>query len=112
MVDNLGSTITITPLTITKDKWGDKTESEGTPVVTVGLPYDIFSEKYNFQTAGDLDEGDTVVIVKYDETVATQSNDIRYKLTFDSQDYDITSIEDYDISGITLAKQIMCKKRI
>ena len=112
MIDDLGSTITITPLTITRDKWGDKTESSGSAVATVGLPYDIFSEKYNFQMVGDLDEGDTIVIIKYDETVATQASDVRYKLTFDSIDYDVISIEDYDISGITLAKQIICKKRI
>ena len=112
VIDNYGSTITITPLTISRDKWGDKTESAGSAVATVGIPYDIMSERFNFQAIGNLEEGDTIIIIKYDETIATQSSDIRYKITFDSIDYDVTSIEDYDVAGITLAKQIIAKRRI
>lgn len=112
MIDTYGSTVTITPMSLTQDKWGDKTESDGTPVVTVGIPYDIFSERFNFLTVGDLTEGDTLIIVKYDETIYAQSSDTRYKITFDSVDYDVISVEDYDVANITLAKQIVCKKRI
>jgi hypothetical protein len=112
VIEDYGSTIVFTPMTLTRDKWGDKTESDGSTVATVGIPYDIFGEKFNYQAAGDLEEGDTIIIIKYDETVATQSSDVRYKVTFDSIDYDVISIEDYDVAGLTLAKQVMAKRRI
>jgi len=112
IIEKYGSTITITPITITTDKWGDKTETDGTTVSTVGIPYDIMSERFNFQMPGDLVEGDMIMILKDDETVDSPTDNIRYKITFDSQDYDVISVEDYDVSDITLAKQVTCKKRI
>jgi hypothetical protein len=111
LIDSYGSTTTITPMTITKDKWGDKTESDGSDVDTVSIPFDIFSEKFNFKQVGDINEGDLTLIIKDTETIAAESEEIRYKITFDSIEYDVTSVEDYDISGITLAKQIIVKKR-
>lgn len=112
VIDDYGSDITITPMTLTTDKWGDKTESDGTPVSTVGVPYDLFSERFNFITPGDLLEGDLRIIVKYDETIYVETGDTRYKITFDSQDYDVVSVEDYDVADITIAKEVVGKKRI
>ena len=112
VIDTYGSTVVITPMTNTEDKWGDKTESDGTPVSTLGIPYNIMSERFNFIPAGDLVEGDIILILKNDETIYAQNGEVRYKITFDSIDYDVISVEDYDVADTTLAKQVVCRKRI
>jgi len=111
VIDDYGSAVTITPLTLAKDKWGDKTETAGTPVVTVGIPYDYFVNRFNYKSVGDIVDGDFIVIIKYDETIAAQAGEVRYKMTYSAVEYDVTSVEDYVISGLVLAKQIICKKR-
>jgi hypothetical protein len=111
VIDDYGSTITITPLTLTRDKWGDKSESAGTPVATVGISYDYFTSKFNFQPVGEVLEGMFIVIVKYDETIAAQAGEVRYKLTYNSVDYDVMSVEEYEVGDIVLAKQIIAKKK-
>jgi len=83
IIDDLGSTITITPISITIDnKYGDKTESDGTPVSTKAVPYDYIASRYNFLTVGDLQEGESAFIIKYDESIAVLSSDTRYKVSF------------------------------
>lgn len=111
VIDELGSAIIITPLIITVDKWGDKLEATGIPVNTVGIPLNYIVFKYNFQKPGDLQEGESVVVIKYDETVYIINSDTRYKVEIDSVEYDVVRIEDYDVADITLAKKLIIKKR-
>ena len=115
LIDTYGSTVTITLIIITKDKWGDKTETPGAPTTMLAIPYDILPDKFNFQPVGDISEGDVVMIIRDDETTvfleSAGATGIRTKLTYESIDYDIISFEDYDLSGITLAKQIILRKR-
>lgn len=112
VIDDYGSTITITPITIVIDKWGDKTESNGTPVSTVGVSYDYFTARFNFQPIGNLTEGDVIVIIKDDETITTQTGLTIYKVTYNSIDYNVISVEDYKVANLVLAKEIILKKRI
>ena len=112
VIEDYGSTITITPMTIALDKWGDKTETTGTPVSTVGVSYDYFTARFNFQPAGNLTEGDVIIIIKDDETITTQSGSTTYKVTYNSVVYNIISVEDYKVADTILAKQIILKKRI
>jgi|TARA_Y100000034_G_C6849013_1_gene384959 hypothetical protein len=111
VIDNYGSTITITPITISTDKWGDKTESDGTPVETVGISYDYFTARYNFQPIGNMSEGDFIIIVKDDESITTQSGSTIYKMTYNSVNYDVISVEEYEVANVVLAKQVILKKR-
>lgn len=112
-IDDLGQTIVITPITLTlTGKYGDKTESNGTPVSTVGVPYTYFKERFNFIPVGDLVEGDMLLIIKDNETIAVESSNVRYKVTVDSVDYDVVTLEDYNIANLTVAKQLTLRKRI
>ena len=111
VIDNYGSTITITPITISTDKWGDKTESDGTPVETVEISYDYFTARYNFQPIGNMSEGDFIIIVKDDESITTQSGSTIYKMTYNSVNYDVISVEEYEVANVVLAKQVILKKR-
>jgi hypothetical protein len=111
VITDYGSTITITPVTLTTSKWGDKTEVAGTPVSTVGIPYDIFVGKFNFQPTGDVMDGDVVLIIKYNETVALDTSNVRYKVTYNSVDYNIINIENFDVANITIAKRLILSKR-
>ena len=111
LVDDYGTAITITPMTLAKDKWGDKTETTGTPVVTVGVSFNIMADKFNYQPMGDISDADLIVIIKDDETIAAESGSTRYKVTYESVLYDVVSLEDFDLAGLTLAKQIILKKR-
>jgi len=112
VVDNYGSTAVITPITISKDKWGDKAEVDDTAVNTVGIGYDEFTSRYNFHKLGNLTEGDLILILKDDETIDTQSSSTIYKITYNSIDYDVVSVENYRISNTIIAKQVTLKKRI
>jgi len=112
VIESYGSTITITPYTVTNDKWGDKTESAGTPVETVGISYNNFTSKFNFQPVGNLSEGDFIIIIKDDETIATQEGINFYKMTYNSIIYNVISVEEYEVANVVLAKQVILKKRI
>jgi len=112
VIDNYGSTVVITPMTISNDKWGDKTESDGAQVSTVGISYDSFVARYNFQPAGNLTEGDVIIILKDDETITTQTGSTIYKVTYNSKDYEVVSVEEYVVGDVDLAKQVILKERI
>lgn len=101
-ITTYGSSITITPLTVTLNTRGDETESAGTPVSTVAVPFDYFSfmgQMVPFNK--ELDVGETKLIIKAAETI--DKND---KVTFNSQDYRVTSIQPFEIQDVVLAKQI------
>lgn len=110
VIDTYGSTITIVKYVITSDKWGDTTEGSGTSTPTIGVPYDIFIGRFNFQKVGGINDGDLTIIVKDDEDIDTVGTPNRYRLTYNSVNYKVVSVEDYDLADVTLAKQIICKK--
>jgi hypothetical protein len=112
VIESYGSTITITPYTVTNDKWGDKTESDGTPVDTIGISYNNFTSRFSFQPVGNLSEGDFIIIIKDDETIATQEGSNFYKMAYNSITYDVLSVEEYEVANVVLAKQVILKKRI
>jgi hypothetical protein len=50
--------------------------------------------------------------MKDNETIGVESSNIRYKVTVDSVDYDVVTLEDYNIANLTVAKQVTLRKRI
>ena len=112
VINSYGSSVTITPLTLSFSKYGDKTESTGTPVSTVGVTYDIFSTRMNIQPMGKVPEGDLMVIIKYNETVTAPSGATEYKVTYNGVEYSVSSVEDYVVANTTLAKNLILKKRL
>ena len=78
---------------------------------TVGIPYDIMGDKFNFQTPGDLSEGDLILIVKDTEDVFVDDSERKFYITYKNVDYDVTSFEKFIVNNITIAKQLILNKR-
>lgn len=78
---------------------------------SVGVPYDIMVNTFNFQRVGDLVEADLILIVKDTEDVFASNSERRMYITYKNVDYDVISVEKYMIKNVTLAKQVMLKKR-
>lgn len=112
VIDTYGSNIQITPITVSYDSYGDKTETDGTPVDVKAIPFEYFRARYNFQPVGDIQEGDFIMIIRDDETIAMQSSTTIYKVVLDDTAYLVESIEDFDLADITLAKQVILRKRL
>ncbi len=101
-ITTYGSTITITPITVALNTRGDETETTGTPVSTVAVPFDYFSfmgQMVPFNKEQDV--GETKLIVKSAEVI--DKND---KITFNSVVYRVMSIQPFEIQDVVLAKQI------
>jgi hypothetical protein len=111
IVDDYGSPITLHPIDITTDKWGDKTELSTNTTTTVGIPYDIMVDKFNFQPIGDISDADLILIVKDTEDVFVDVGDRRMFITYKSVDYEVISVEKFIVKDITIAKQLIAKKR-
>ena len=78
---------------------------------TVGIPYDIMGDKFNFQTPGDLSEGDLILIVKDTEDVFVDDSERKFYITYKDVDYDVTSFEKFIVNNTTIAKQLILNKR-
>ena len=89
-VNQIGSNITITPITRSEGSFGGysgDTVSEGTVVDTVAVPYNSVSSRLSYQPKGDLKEGDVEIVFRYDEDI-----DIDYRVSIGSNDYKIKEI--------------------
>jgi len=106
-IDTYGSTITITPITITTNTRGDDTESAGTPVVTVAVPFNYFDFMYAFQKfKANMNQGEVSIIIKDSETIDEED-----KITYNSKDYSIREIQPFEIQDVVLAKQLLLRER-
>lgn len=78
---------------------------------TTGLPYNIFSGRFDKKEVGDINEGDLTLILKNDETIHTEESNIRYIVTYNSIDYDVTSVEHLKVDGSIVAQQVNLVRR-
>jgi len=112
VITTYGSTMSITPETLAFDKWGDKTITTGDVVNTIGINYNYFPTRLNIQPIGKVTESDIIIIIKDTETITAPSGGTQYKVVFNTVTYDVTEVEDYIVNNVTLAKQVVCKKRL
>jgi len=106
--DQLGSEVTITPVTKSEGSYGGysgDSESDGTSVDTVAVPYSRVSSRVNFQGFGDLQEGEIQIVFRYDEDL-----DYDYKVTFDGTTYRIREIREIPLNTGTAAVVVLLSK--
>jgi len=106
-ITELGSSATRYAISVATDKWGDETETPDAGTAIVAVAYEDFPSKWNLIPAGNLVEGDTLMIVMDSVTVSVGD-----KITYNAIHYDVHSIEAYEIQDIILAKQLVLKRRI
>lgn len=109
----LGSTITITPFTLavsTDSNYTGQVETASTPVSTVGIPFEEFKSIVK-QKFGDLEVAGTQLALKYTETFDITGS-TKYKITWNSEVYDITRIQRFTIQDVLVAYIITLSKRL
>jgi hypothetical protein len=100
LIDDYGNTLTIrSEGTVTQDEWGQPVPSAQVDVVTVGVTDNYFTTSIALVSAGRLKEGESIVILKGDETV-----DKTYTLLLNSVEYNIINIEDLEAADVLVAR--------
>ncbi len=105
---NLRSTFTLTPITRTTGEdsgYGQPTEAEGTEVSVNAIPSRYVKTRIGLQPIGDLQEGEIRFLIRDDQTIDTDD-----KVTFESQEYKIRSIEPIHFNGVDVAQAIILSK--
>ena len=104
----LGSTITRRPYSSQSiDKWGDATVTYGTNESITGVPYSYFNSRDDFQPFGELADGETMIAVKYDQTV--NINDL---FVFDSKTFIVKEIEEFPLGDDNLLKVVRLSEQL
>ena len=108
----IGSTITITPYTISSSDSGftGQVETDGTAVSETAIPFEEF-KSISKQKFGDLEVGGFQLALKY-TAVFDITGSTKYKATYNSEVYDITQIRRYAIEDVLVAFIITLTKRI
>ena len=108
----IGSTITITPYTISSSDSGfsGQAETNGTAVSEKAIPFEEF-KSITKQKFGDLETGGFQLALKY-TAVFDLSGSTKYKATYQSDVYDITQFRRYAIEDVLVAWIITLTKRI
>jgi len=112
VITDLGTEVFFIPITVSINSYGDKTETEGVGVSVQAIPAEYFKGRYNYQPVGNINEGDVILIIRDDETLDIRDGSTIYTIELDDSIYQVDSIEDFDIANITLAKQVILKKRL
>jgi hypothetical protein len=100
-IDDFGSTIVIIPVTRTFSKFGDKTETLGIAIDTVGIPYNNLIPDWMRNAFGDTPINSNLMIVKDNESITI--GDI---VVYSDVDYEVIKIEDFPLKDTVLAKQL------
>ena len=107
----IGSTITITPYTISSSDsaYSGQVEADGTAVNETAIPFEEFKGIVK-QKFGDLETGEFQLALKY-TAVFDLSGSTKYKATYQSDVYDITQFRRYAIENTLVAWIITLNKR-
>lgn len=111
VINRIGSSVVITPYTQSSDDSGysGQVETDGESVNEIVIPYAEFKNivKQNF---GDIEVGGLQLAVKY-TAVFEISGTPKYKMTYNSEVYDITKVQRYIINDTLLAWILTISKR-
>lgn len=100
--NKLGSTVSVSAYSASYSKWGDETISYGTASSVTAIPYEYFPGRINYQSFGNLEEGDVIIIFPHDTTI-----DVRDKVTYSGSDYEVKEVEKFPLEGEVVA--IACR---
>ena len=104
----LGSDATLEVFTSTViDKWGDGTPTYATGTTVKVVPYNLVFNSLSYEPFGDLQSGDTDMILSYDTSFS--KND---RITFDGVPYIIAEMEKFPFEGGNLAFAVRLSKTI
>jgi LysM repeat protein len=106
---DLGTDVIVTPVTKAASSDGGFTpgdETSGTATTVKGIPYNNSTQNLFKELFGNSKAANGTVIVPYTTTV-----NIGDKLTWLSQDYYVTNVEDFILGGGVVAKQIITNER-
>lgn len=110
-INVIGSTLIITPFTISSSDSGysGQSETDGTAATEVAIPFSEFKEimKQNF---GDLEVVGFQLALKH-TAVFDITGSTKYKVTYQSEVYDITNIQRFAIEDVLVAWIITLSKR-
>ena len=112
-INVIGSTITITPYTLASSSdsaYSGQVEVNGTAVSETAIPFEEFKSIMK-QKFGDLETGEFQLALKY-TAVFDISGTTKYKATYQSDVYDITSFRRYAIENVLVAWIITLSKRV
>jgi len=110
-IDRIGSTLTITPYTdaIQNSGYGGQVETNGPPVSEIAVPFEeikmILKQKF-----GDLESGKFQLALK-STAVFEISGDTKYKVTWQSEVYDIEKPFRYSMDNTLVAWILTLSKR-
>lgn len=98
--NKLGSTLTINQVSSSSvDKWGDSTITLGSNQSTQAVPFNYVYKQLSYQPFGDLGSGQLDIVVPYGTTLEKNTS-----VTYSSDTWRVTNIEDFIISGGSVAK--------
>ena len=111
VIGRIGSTITITPYTISSSDsaYSGQAETDGTAVTETAVPFEEFKNIMK-QKFGDLETGEFQLALKY-TAVFDISGTTKYKATYQSDIYDITQFRRYAIENTLVAWILTMSKR-
>lgn len=93
--NRLGSTIIRSPyVSASTDKWGDESETYDSNENVTAVPYNYLSTKEDYQPFGDLQDGESVMAFKHDQTLSEYD-----KITFDSKTFIVKEIEKFPLAN-------------
>ena len=108
-ITQFGSDIILTPVTIAAGTYGGYvagTNTDGTPVSTVGIPSNYTTDA-DGKIIGRLETGDLTMVIKYSETV-----DKDYKVTWLSNTYSVKEIKSVSLQSTIVAKRLILSRRL
>lgn len=103
LIDEFGSTVVITPRTLTEGSHGGYepgTDTLGTAISTKGIPSDFLKTKSG-QPSGKLQEGEVMIVLKYDEIILKD-----YKISYQSNNFTIKEIKEIILQDTTIGKRV------
>jgi len=100
----LGSTLTITPITQTKNAYGAYDDTEGTPVTVDAVPSRNFKYKLLSNQFKEVNDGDLSLVVSSDT-----SFNIEDRFTWQSKNYRIMSRQEVPLQNVILVSLLTLK---
>jgi len=106
--DRLGSTIVRTPYTSqTVDEWGDSTITTGDTETLTAVPYNYLQHMKEFERYGNLQDGETLMAFKHNQTINKRDT-----IAFDNKTFIIKSIEKFPLSDGNVLKVVRMTESI
>jgi len=103
--NDIGSDVTTQTISITTDKWGDKTETVTSTSTFKAVPYNTLYSIREYTSFGTLQKGETDIVVPYTATLNTNM-----KVVYNGTTYLIQQIEKLPYQGGNIAYVVRLQK--